>query len=196
MPFNFRAYLWLVRDSKHTSSEKLVATILAAHADEQGWAWPGAVRLAEASGLSERTVRAALGRLVASGELLVSRRTEGRTTNTYVLHNPAAIAGRPATTPAKSNIHTFSGRDQKITRTREEEEAEVRMLFMLATGGEFGPKLEADAYDASIPREELLESLREAHRKLLQRRSPRPGTSSGRATPSVAQAHSSGRISP
>ena len=74
---SFERWAWRVGADKHLDfTARAVLACLATFANRKrgGWAWPSADTLADATGLTARAVRAALGRIEAAGILEVDRR--------------------------------------------------------------------------------------------------------------------------
>ncbi|MFD6640294.1 helix-turn-helix domain-containing protein [Micromonospora chalcea] len=109
-------------------NERAVAIAIAAHANQEGNAWPSVATLAEYAGCSERTVQRALAKLVQLGRLVVSK-VAGIATRVYrlvlgqgvpsaapgVTNQPEGVTNRAAR--GDSQADTRSGEDQGKLKT-------------------------------------------------------------------------------
>ncbi|MEU1687912.1 helix-turn-helix domain-containing protein [Micromonospora sp. NPDC005707] len=104
-------------------NERALAIAIAAHANNEGNAWPSVATLAEYVGCSERTVQRCLAKLVQLGRLVVSKvagiatrvyrlvHTDRRTTAAVgVTEQPAGVTDSPA-----------GGDSQSVTRSTEDQ---------------------------------------------------------------------------
>jgi len=95
---NALALQWALDQRQGSASERFVLAIIASRADRAGTCWPGVHFLAEATGLSPRTVRRAVQALEVLGLLVVEARQTGNgrsTSNRYRLS--WAVSGTPET---------------------------------------------------------------------------------------------------
>ncbi|MGW5666448.1 helix-turn-helix domain-containing protein [Micromonospora sp. NPDC003776] len=104
-------------------NERAVAIAIAAHANQEGNAWPSVATLAEYVGCSERTVQRCLAKLVQLGRLVVSK-VAGIATRVYRLVQPdrRATAAAGVTEQRPGVTHSPAGGDSKrVTRSREDQ---------------------------------------------------------------------------
>jgi len=94
------ALRWAFHLQMRDPSAKAVLVALADHADERGICWPSVARLCRFTSLAERTVRAALHRLVDAGAISLGERP-GQTCIVTLL-TPAADAPPPRQEPHPS----------------------------------------------------------------------------------------------
>ncbi|PYC73903.1 hypothetical protein C7C45_06100 [Micromonospora arborensis] len=109
-------------------NERAVAIAIAAHANQEGHAWPSVATLAEYAGCSERTVQRALAKLVQLGRLVVAK-VAGIATRVYrlvlgqgVTNQPAGVTDQPSGvteqgTRGDTLADTRSGEDQGKKKT-------------------------------------------------------------------------------
>ncbi|MDI9599907.1 MAG: helix-turn-helix domain-containing protein [Acidobacteriota bacterium] len=113
-------HIGLVLDHlKAPPAVKLVALILADHADSDGVCWPSYRRIAERSCLSERTVRRYVGELADSGVIrklqtggLASRDGERVWTTNHYRIDAEALAAQPSLLKVVADGHL--GADGKV----------------------------------------------------------------------------------
>lgn len=110
-------------------NERAVAIAIAAHANNEGNAWPSVATLADYAGCSERTVQRALAKLVQLGRLVVTK-VAGIATRVYrlvtgqgvtnngpgVTNQPEGVTNQPA--GGDSQGDTRSVEDQGKLKTR------------------------------------------------------------------------------
>ena len=110
-------------------NERAVAIAIAAHANQEGNAWPSVATLADYAGCSERTVQRALAKLVQLGRLVVAR-VAGIATRVYrlvtgqgvtnkgpgVTNQPEGVTNQPAGGDRQGD--TRSVEDQGKLKTR------------------------------------------------------------------------------
>jgi DNA-binding transcriptional regulator PaaX len=96
-----QAIEWVLKHSRAAYSARLVLIVLAHHADDDGRdSYPSIGTIAREAGLGESTIRGALERLKALGEIVETGLGPRRTRSFQVLLDPAGSAA--STTPAGS----------------------------------------------------------------------------------------------
>ncbi|MER7589355.1 helix-turn-helix domain-containing protein [Micromonospora sp. NPDC127501] len=104
-------------------NERAVAIAIAAHANQEGHAWPSVATLAEYAGCSERTVQRALAKLVQLGRLVVAK-VAGIVTRVYrlVTHQGVTDAASGVTNqPAGVTDQASGGDSHGVTRSGEDQ---------------------------------------------------------------------------
>ncbi|MEV0733299.1 helix-turn-helix domain-containing protein [Polymorphospora sp. NPDC050346] len=104
-------------------NERAVAIAIAAHANQEGNAWPSVATIADYAGCSERTVQRCLAKLVQLGRLVVSK-VAGIATRVYRLVTGQGVtnAGPGATNePAGVTDQASGGDSQGVTRSVEDQ---------------------------------------------------------------------------
>lgn len=110
---------WVRRHSTARGPARAVLLVIAAHADPDGSnAYPSTARLAEETGLSQRTVRRALRTLEGLGELVVEEPGRGHTANRYrVLMPMSTVVNKAVDNPKEIGQSDLAPRLRSVTVT-------------------------------------------------------------------------------
>jgi len=97
---SIQAISWVLEESEAEGLDRLVMIVLANYANEDWLAWPSQRTIQREARIAKNTVRAAVGRLVESGELEIVERGDHRRSTRYRLtRTPARKGGSDLTHP-------------------------------------------------------------------------------------------------
>lgn len=126
MYVSVEATRWVFNDSQSERSARLVLLAIAAHCNDDGWAWPGQEALMQFTRLSKPTLLQAIHELERIGEIATERGGNGpRDTNRYYMKAFMEGSIRVKENPSKGKESTLK---RVNTGLHEEEELEQEVL--------------------------------------------------------------------